>query len=310
MRILVVGAGATGGYFGARLAQAGRDVTFLVRPRRADQLAERGLRVRGPDGHDDRIDVNTVVKDRLADPFDIVLLAVKAYALDGAISDFTPAVGPATTIVPFLNGIGHIGRLTEAFGARRVYGGVCYVASTLTDDGDIVWLGGAQELRYGPLANGSGAGEHAAHVHDALAGAGFPAELSDTIETDMWEKWIFLASVTAVTCLARGTVGDVNAVEGGREFATAVTEEGNRVAVAAGFAPRAAATRRLLDTVTQPGAATTSSVFRDLRQGRPLENDAIITDLVRRARALDVATPLLDATDVNLAVYQRARSAT
>ncbi|MEV4622305.1 ketopantoate reductase family protein [Asanoa sp. NPDC049573] len=304
-RILVVGAGATGGYFGARLAQAGRDVTFLVRPGRAAQLADQGLRVREPDERVDRVDVRTVVQDRLAEPFDLVLLAVKGYALDNAIRDIAPAVGPATTIVPFLNGIAHIDRLVAAFGAGRVYGGVCYVATTLTDDGEIVRLGGLVELRYGPLPTGDGAGGE--RVHEALAGAGFSSELSGTIEADMWEKWIFLASVTAVTCLGRGTVGEVNAVPGGKEFATAVVDEGSRIAAAAGFPPRPEANRRLLGTVTEVGASTTSSVYRDLRQGRRVENDPIISDLVRRAKALGVAAPLFAATDVNLAVYQRGR---
>ncbi len=305
MRILVVGAGAVGGYFGARLAQAGRDVTFLVRPHRADQLAEQGLGIREADGGVDRVVVDTVLRDGIAGPFDILLLAVKAYALPDAVNDFAPAVGPHTTIIPFLNGLSHIERLVEAFGAGKVYGGVCYVATTLTDDGDIARLGGPQELRYGGLS-GDG-GDRAGLVHEALSGAGFASELSGTIVADMWEKWVFLASVTTVNCLARGTVGDVNAVPGGRELATAVVDEATRVATAAGYPPRPEATRRLHATVTEPGASTTSSVFRDLRQSRRLENDAVIGDLVRRARALDVATPLFDAADVTLAVYERAR---
>jgi len=302
MRILVIGAGAVGGYFGTRLAQAGRDVTFLVRPRRAADLAAHGLRIREPDHEPERIDVHTVVPDRLADPYDIVLLAVKGYALDSAISDFSPAVGPGTTIVPFLNGLAHIDRLVAEFGVK-VYGGVCYVATTLTDDGEIVRLGGPRQLRYGPLSGAPARG--ADEVHGALAGAGFDSELSDGIETEMWEKWVFLASVTAVNSLGRGTVGDVNAVPGGTDLAIAIADETGRVATAAGFPPRPEATRHLLATVTEAGASTTSSVYRDLRAGRRVENDTIIGDLVRRARDLEVPTPLLAATDVNLAIYQR-----
>ncbi|GIF68567.1 2-dehydropantoate 2-reductase [Asanoa ishikariensis] len=300
MRILVIGAGAVGGYFGARLAQAGKDVTFLVRPGRAADLAARGLRIREPDSQPERIDVATV--ERVAEPYDIVLLAVKAFALDAAISDFSPAVGPRTTIVPFLNGLAHIDRLVNAFGIK-VYGGVCYVATTLTDDGEIVRLGGPRQLRYGPLSDAPTQG--ADEVHEALTGAGFDSDLSDTIETEMWEKWVFLASVTAVNCLARGTVGDVNAVPGGRDLATAIADEAGRVAAAAGFPPRPEATRNLLATLTEAGASTTSSVYRDLRAGRRVENDAIISDLVNRARDLAVPTPLFAAVDVNLAVYQR-----
>ncbi|MDG4826459.1 ketopantoate reductase family protein [Asanoa sp. WMMD1127] len=306
MRILVVGAGATGGYYGGRLAQAGRDVTFLVRPRRAEVLAERGLRIRqGVDGPAERVDVRTVVRERLDGPYDVVILAVKAFALDDAVRDFAPAVGPDTAVVPFLNGIAHLDTLRASFGQANVYGGVCYLVSTLADDGDIVQLPGPEQLRYGNLHDT----QHAERVHQALAGAGFPAELSDSIELDMWEKWVFLASVTAVTCLMRGTVGDVNAVPGGTDLATAVAEEAGRVAAAAGFASRPDAAQRLVATLTQAGSPLTSSVYRDLRQGRRLENEAVIGDLVRRARDLGVATPLLAATDVNLAVHERARTA-
>ncbi|MEV0713792.1 ketopantoate reductase family protein [Asanoa sp. NPDC050611] len=301
MRVLVIGAGATGGYFGARLTQAGRDVTFLVRPPRADQLAERGLRVRDTDGHVDRVDIRTVTHDRLTDNFDIVLVAVKAYALPTAITDFSPAVGPHTAVIPFLNGMKHIDKLTAAFGPTNVYGGVLYLVTELADDGDVVHLGGKAEMRYGPLAPGDA---RAGQIHEALSGAGFQSDLSTTIEADMWEKWVYLASVTAVTCLMRGTVGDVTAVPGGTDLATAIGDEATAVATAAGFPPRPEAAKRLFATLTAPGAPTTSSVYRDLRQGRRLENEAVISDLVRRARALEVPTPLLAATDVNLAVYR------
>ncbi|SNT38779.1 2-dehydropantoate 2-reductase [Asanoa hainanensis] len=300
MRILVIGAGAVGGYFGARLAQAGKDVTFLVRPRRAASLAADGLRIREPDSEPERVDVTTI--ERVADPYDIVFLAVKAFTLDGAIRDFSPAVGPRTTIVPFLNGLAHIDRLVADFGVK-VYGGVCYVATTLTDDGEIVRLGGPRQLRYGPLPGAPAQGVD--DVHEALSGAGFDSEVSDSIETEMWEKWVFLASVTAVNCLAGATIGDANAVPGGADFATAIADEAGRVATAAGFPPRPEATRNLLGTVTAAGATTTSSVYRDMRAGRRVENDAIIGDLVARARDLAVPTPLFAATAVNLAVYQR-----
>jgi 2-dehydropantoate 2-reductase len=301
MRILVIGAGATGGYFGARLTQAGRDVTFLVRPARAEQLAERGLRIRDVDGSVDRVDVRTVGHDRLAGPFDVVLLAVKAYALPAAMTDFAPAVGPDTRIVPFLNGLGHLPRLAAAFTPANVYGGVVYLVASLTDDGDIARLTPAQEMHYGPLADDRA---RAAQVHAALSGAGFPADLSADIEADMWDKWVYLASITAVNVLARGTLGDVNAVPGGTELAVAVGDEAMAVAAAAGFPPRRASADRVLATLTAAGTPTTSSVFRDLRQGRKLESEAIIGDLVRRARDLGVVTPLLAATDVSLAVHQ------
>src|SRR6185369_2170679 len=152
-RTLVVGAGATGGYFGGRLAQAGKDVTFLVRPGRAATLAARGLRIHGPDGRTDVIAARTVTAGAIDGPYDVVLLGVKAFALERAIADVAPAVGPETAVVPLLNGMKHLDALRAAFG-DRAHGGVCLVATTLTDDGDIVQLNDMQQLRFGPLGEG------------------------------------------------------------------------------------------------------------------------------------------------------------
>src|SRR5271165_6604065 len=116
MRLLVVGAGATGGYFGGRLAQAGRDVTFLVRPRRAAQLRADGLQIVSPHG-DVTLSPPIVTADTIPGPFDIVLLTVKAFSLDAALADVAPAVGKETMILPFLNGMRHVEAITERFSA-------------------------------------------------------------------------------------------------------------------------------------------------------------------------------------------------
>src|SRR6476619_7075840 len=137
MRTLIVGAGATGGYFGGRLLEAGRDVTFLVRPRRAAQLAERGLVITSPVGDVRLPTPPTVQADALREPFDVVLLSCKAYDLDDAIASFAPAVGPETVILPLLNGMRHVDTLETRFGADAVLGGLCMISSTLDDDGTI-----------------------------------------------------------------------------------------------------------------------------------------------------------------------------
>src|SRR6478672_8427505 len=123
MRFLVVGAGATGGYFGGRLLEAGRDVTFLVRPARAERLAATGLRITSPAGNVTLRSPPTVLASELRNPFDAVILSCKAYDLDGAIESFAPAVGPDTAVVPLLNGMRHLDVLDARFGARRGHGG-------------------------------------------------------------------------------------------------------------------------------------------------------------------------------------------
>jgi len=140
MRILVVGAGAIGGYFGGRLLQAGRDVTFLVRPKRAAELARDGLVIKSPNGDVTLKNPPTVQADRLDEKFDVVLLSCKAFDLEDAIKSFTPAVGPRTAIVPLLNGMRHIDILDSHFGNERVLGGQCGIAVTLDERRHVVHL--------------------------------------------------------------------------------------------------------------------------------------------------------------------------
>ena len=215
MTILVVGAGATGGYFGARLADAGRDVTFLVRGHRAAQLRERGLRIVGP-GAAEPVTPQLVTADQLTGAADIVLVSVKATAVEAAITDFAPAVGPQTLVIPFLNGLGHLATLSKRFGEHAVLGGVVKVATQLTDDGDICQLAPGASLEIGAQDGSCSVPLQAAF--DQLSGAGFEVSISDEIVAAMWHKWVFIAAIGALTCLMRGTVGDIVAVPGGREL--------------------------------------------------------------------------------------------
>ncbi|MEU4558050.1 2-dehydropantoate 2-reductase [Actinoplanes sp. NPDC023936] len=313
MRVLVAGAGATGGYFGGRLAEAGRDVTFLVRPGRAERLRERGLRLRGPDGE-------TVLTPRLVTagsmdgPYDLILLAVKSHALDTVLADLGPAVGDRTVIVPLLNGMRHVNALVTAFGADRVWGGVCMIHATLDDDGDVVRMTGLHRLAYGPLGGGPGEGglgeggpdDRLDAVTRTLTGAGFDSRPSTRIVHEMWEKWVLLASLGAATTLMRASIGEINAAAGGPAFTRALAAEAVAVATAAGYPPRPA----MLDVITSTmssGEPTTSSMYRDMTQGLPVEHDAIVGDLVAEAARHGVAVPLLSAAHTSLSIYAAAR---
>ena len=215
MRILVVGAAAAGGYFGARLADAGRDVTFFVRPERAERLRRDGLRVLSPQG-DLNLKPRLLVAGAPTEPFDVVLLAVKAFGLERALDDFGAAVGPETMILPTLNGMRHIDLLVERFGEAAVLGGFCVVAARLDRHGCIVQLAsGMETLTYGER-DGS-LTEGVRRLHDELQGAGFDARLNTAILQEMWEKWIMLASASAATCLLRGTIGEIEAVPSGAD---------------------------------------------------------------------------------------------
>jgi len=301
MRILIVGAGAVGGYFGGRLAQAARDVTFLVRPSRAKQLGRDGLRIISPHG-DAALTPKLVSADKIDGPYDLVFLSVKAYALEAAMNDFAAAVGPETMIFPVLNGMSHIDLLTKRFGEHAVIGGVCLVAAQIDDQGRIVQLADFQRLVYGER-NGE-ITPRLKTLDATLQGAGFDARLSPDIMQVMWEKWIQLASLGAITCLMRGTIGEIVAAPGGAELSIDMVNESAAVATACGHKPPEKVLSIHTAAMTAPGSSLTSSMYRDLRNGAPVEADHILGDFIERGRAHGVATPLLKAAFVNLRVYQ------
>ena len=301
LRILIVGAGAVGGYFGGRLAQAGRDVTFLVRPSRAKQLSQDGLQIISPHG-DAVLSPKLISADKIDAPYDIIFLSVKAYALEAAMNDFAAAVGPETMIFPVLNGMRHIDILTKRFGEHAVIGGVCLVAVEIDHQGRIVQLADFQRLVYGER-NGETTPRLKA-LDATLQGAGFDARLSPEIMQAMWEKWVQLASLGAITCLMRGTIGEIVAAPRGAELAIDALNESVAVATACGYKPSEKVLSRHAAAMTTPGSLLTSSMYRDLRKGAQVEADHILGDFVERGSAHRVTTPLLKAAFVNLGVYQ------
>jgi 2-dehydropantoate 2-reductase len=306
MRMLVVGAGSTGGYFGGRLVQAGRDVTFLVRPARAEYLRTHGLQIISPHG-DVTLQPQLVTAGGLSAPFDIVLLAVKAFSLNAVLSDMAPAVGPHTMILPVLNGMKHVEVLGARFGQEIVVGCACKVVAVVDEQGRIVQLNALQDIAYGEL-NGS-ASARIKTLDAFMRGASFDARLSMTIARDMWEKWILLATLGSVTCLMRGTIGEIEAAQGGSEFVLRMFEEVVLIAKAVGIAPSEGFLVGAKRALTEKGSTLTSSMYRDLQRGGPIEADQIVGDLLVRARRAGLSTPLLASAYSHLSVYQNRISA-
>lgn len=279
MRILVVGAGAIGGYFGGRLLEAGRDVTFLVRPRRAAELARNGLMIRSKLGDLDLAAPPTIVADKLREPSDLVLLSCKSYDLDDAIESFAPAVGPKTVILPMLNGMRHLDILEKRFGAAAVLGGQCVISSVLDGEGRILHLNDTHSLTFGERVGQRSA--RAAAIEKALSNAGFEARASEAILQEMWEKWVFIAAGVGITCLMRATIGDIVA-GGGGDLATAMYDECATIAAGHGFAPRSAAVQRSHAMFTAAGSPFTASMFRDIERRAPIEAEHVVGDLLLR----------------------------
>ncbi|HEV7881547.1 2-dehydropantoate 2-reductase [Bradyrhizobium sp.] len=303
MRILVVGAGAIGGYFGGRMLQAGADVTFLVRERRAAELAAAGLVIRSPLGDVTLKNPPAVQADKLAEQFDVVLLSCKAFDLDDAIKSFASAVGPNTAIIPLLNGMRHLDTLDAMFGRERVLGGLCAIAVTLNEKREVVHLQPLQSLTFGERDGTTS--DRVRAIADVMEKGDFGSKASEEIIQEMWEKWVFLASLAGATCLMRSSVGHILAARGGKDFVLGMLDECSATAAAEGHGPRAAYLERIRGMLTAEGSQMTASMFRDIKAGAPVEADHVIGDLVARADAAKVPVPKLRTAYTHLKAYER-----
>jgi 2-dehydropantoate 2-reductase len=304
MRILVVGAGATGGYFGARLASAGREVTFLVREARRKQRRRDGLQVVSPHG-DLTLQPKLVTAPELDAPYDVLLFTVKAFAMDAAIADIAPAVGPSTMIIPVLNGMRHIAALVARFGEAPVLGGVAFISTVIDDRGRIVQLNQPHDLVYGERS-----GERTARIvalDEVFQNAGFDARLSTHIVEEMWAKWETLAALGGITCAMRGTIGEIVAAPGGLTYINAFIDECSAIAAASGTPPNESALGKRRSMLTTAGSPLTSSMYRDLMSGADVEADQILGDLLDHAQRTGTPAPLLAAAYTHLKVYQSRR---
>lgn len=307
MRILILGAGAVGGYFGGRLAQAGADVTFLVRPQRAQKLAQAGLVIRSPLG-DAQISVRTVLQEAVRPDYDLVILSCKAYDLDASIASIGGAMGPNTLILPLLNGMAHLARLEQAFGSARVPGGTCYIASTLDADGSIRHLSKFQGITCGPRAgNHANAGALLQELAQAYARVSVDFKVSADIEQDMWEKFVLLATLAAATCLMRASVGEILAAADGEALMREALSTCVVAAGAAGHAPRPESLQRTESMLFARGSAFTASMLRDIEGGGRVEADHIVGDMLRHARAAGADARLLAAAYCHLQAYEARR---
>ena len=304
MRILVLGAGGVGGYFGGRLAAGGVDVTFLVRARRAAELARDGLVLRSPLG-DLQIEVEAV--ERVDESFDVVILSCKSYDLEGAMAAIAPAVGRGALVLPLLNGFRHLDALDARFGPQRVLGGCCHIGVTLSADGAIEHLNAIARFIYGPRAK-----EQEARCDALLAElsrGGFAPVLSADIERELWEKFAFLTTYAGLTCLMRASIGAVAETDDGAAIAAELLGECGAVAAASGFPLRPEFLAQSHAAVTERGSAGTSSMLRDLLRGGPTEHDHILGDMLTRARAQNVAAPILRVARAHMQAYEATRRA-
>jgi 2-dehydropantoate 2-reductase len=306
MKLLVLGAGALGGYFGGRLHQAGTDVTFLVRAARAERLKAEGLRIKSPKG-DAALTVKTVGDGSLGGPYDLVLLSCKAYDLDSAMDAIAAAVGNDTAIVPVLNGMKHLDTLDARFGRDRIVGGVARIGATLAADGTVVHASPFAALSFGERDKDRAPRPSLVTFAEQIKRAGIDGGLHPDIVQDMWDKWVMLGTLASLTCAMRAPVGDILEASDGEAIVRETIDECRQVAAAAGHAPSKKAIEAVEGIVLARGSMFAASLLHDLERGGRVEAGHIVGDLLARARAAGIAAPNLRFAYAHLQAYERRR---
>jgi 2-dehydropantoate 2-reductase len=301
MRILVVGAGAVGAYFGGRLIEKGEDVTFLVRTRRKEQLDTTGLEIKSVHG-DLKIQPKTITVEDGVEPYDVIILSTKAYHLKGAIDDIRPYVGSETMILPLLNGISHIDKLKYTFSDKNVIGGLCFIESTLDSDGRVIQTSPIHNLYFGER-NGEKTDRIAA-LQAVFDGTKANFYLSNHIEQDMWHKYLFITTMSGVTSLFRSPIGPIRKAEKGAETIKKVLDEVAAIMRKIG-APIADNIENLqYEKIQQMGYNMKSSLQRDMEKQLEVESDHLYGYLLKEAEKEGIAATILSTIYANLQVYE------
>jgi 2-dehydropantoate 2-reductase len=205
-------------------------------------------------------------------------------------------------VLPLLNGLVHLDRLDAAFGPAHVLGGVAYVGAGLLPDGSIRHWNRLSGIAFGEREGGISERAHA--IEALFAGTPVSAPANDNILQEMWEKFVMISAMAGMNCLMRGNVGEIVATDNGRALMIEALAECRAVAEAAGYPPRREAHERVAAMVTEPGSVNSASMRQDLEAGRRTEADAILGDMLRRAKGFGIATPLMRAAYTHLQVHE------
>ena len=306
MRVVVMGTGGVGGYFGGRLAQGGCDVRFVARGEHLAALREHGLRIESKLG-DLQLAVRASDDAASLGPADFILISVKLWDTEAAVQAIAPLVGPETAVVSFQNGVEKEEILRRHLPQRAVLGGVSYVSAKILRPGVISQSGAMQKLVFGEF-DGS-ASDRTAALLDACKRGGIDAEISPDITRAIWEKFIFLVGLSAVTTAMRSTIGPIRGNGRTRSFLLDVMREVVAVGRAQGVRLEEDLAEKQLAFCDGLPPGMTSSMHTDLEAGRRLELNWLSGGVTELGRLTGVPTPLNRAVCDILALHTQGRSA-
>jgi len=303
MRVAVFGSGGIGGYYGARLANAGHDVSFIARGAHLEAMQSRGLTVRTPEG-ESTIAVAAAADTTRFGPVDLVLFCVKSFDTEPAARALKPLLMSDTTVLTLQNGVDNVAAIAHVVGAASVLSGAVYVALQLAGPGVVVRSGGEGKIVFGE--SGGARTDRVQRIASAFESSGISHQISTDIDRVLWEKFLFITGIGGVTALARSGIGPLVASAEVRALLTASCEEIGAVARAERVALPVDAVSRAVEQAAALPPQWRSSMARDLEDGRRLEVDALSGAVVRRGRRLGISTPIHQTIVACLSVHQPA----
>ena len=302
MRVLVLGAGAVGGYFGGRMAEAGMDVTFLVREKKKRKLEKKGLVIKSSKG-DFADKPNLVTIDKLDNIYDVIFFTNKAYDLDEILQLPFP-VKDGALIIPLLNGYEHMEKLSSKFPHARLFGGIAHIFSTLSEKGEIHHFNDIHSLTFGHLSELDETDGR--RFFDACSSANFSIKYSDNIIVDLWHKWVLITTVAGATTLFNATIGEIASTEHGIAFITDLHDECITIAKSEKIKVNdddLAQQRRFL---SDKKSTWSSSMRRDMVNKSKIECAHIFLELINIADKNNVECPSLKTVMINGEIYMRS----
>jgi 2-dehydropantoate 2-reductase len=299
MRIAVVGAGGTGGYFGGLLARAGQDVSFIARGAHLEALRTRGLTLESRLAGTFTIPVQATDAPSEVGPVDLILFCVKTYDTDTAAESIRPLIRPDTMLLSLQNGIDNEERIARAAGHTSGIGAVAYVSSAIKAPGVIAQTAGPGKIILGELSGGASA--RTERLHDVLQGAGITAKVHPDIRVVIWQKVLFICAFSGVTAVTRLPIGTILADPVTHALFRGTSEEVEAVGRAGGIDLPADCVEQAMATAAAVEPWGRGSLYHDLAVGQRLELESLNGEVVRRGREQDVETPL------NFAIYAALR---
>ena len=298
MKILILGAGAIGGFFGAHLMKSGANITFLVREKRKNELKKSGINIFSING-ELKVNPKLLDKNLSGQHFDVIILTNKSYDLIESIREIKPYVNK-TVIIPLLNGMAHYEILDKEFGKEKIFGGTAYISTAMNNYGSIQQITSRASIKFGPRTQKNI--NIANEFYEICKETEFECDFSDHIELDLWRKYVLIGATAASTVLFQKPLGEISATTYGKSLIIEIHEECKKIVLSKGYDIGIEATNYNLKLITDKGSLLKASMLRDFESGKKTECEHILGYLIELAERNNLQCDLIKAAHTRIQV--------